>query len=154
MNNELATNAMQNQMQLVMNRTKQQKLANLLLQGLNILWLRNWRLQPCFFCPGVCYEASEVMLLVSFLSSMLTRGLLEPKEPSSSFVASYQQPSAVPVEFHNYKDSAMRAAGILQVLLCAQDKFCSRPRGLPWSSQLRLYGSRDDQSGEVGLVES
>ncbi len=92
MNNELATNAMQNQMQLVMNRTKQKKLANLLLQGLNIFWLRNWRLQPCFFCPGFCYEASEVMLLVSFLSSMLICGLLEPKEPFSSFVASYNSP--------------------------------------------------------------
>jgi hypothetical protein len=53
---------------------------------------------------------------VSVLSSMLTLGLLEPKEPSNIFVASYQQPSAAPVEFHNYKDSVMRAAGILQIL--------------------------------------
>jgi hypothetical protein len=50
------------------------------------------------------------MLMVSFLSSRLTHGLLEPKEPSDSFVASYQPHSAVPVEFQNHKDSVMRAA--------------------------------------------
>ncbi len=55
------------------------------------------------------------MLLVSFLSSRLTHGLLEPKEPFDSFVASYQPHSAVPVEFQNHKDSVMRAAGILLV---------------------------------------
>jgi hypothetical protein len=40
---------------------------------------------------------------------------LEPKEPSSSFVASYPPHSAVPVEFCNSKDSVMRVAGILWV---------------------------------------
>ncbi len=55
------------------------------------------------------------MLQVSFLSSRFTCGLLEPKEPPSSFVASYQPHSAVPVEFHNYKDSVMKAAGTLRV---------------------------------------
>jgi hypothetical protein len=39
---------------------------------------------------------------------------LEPKEPSSSFVASYQPHSAVPVIFQNH-DSVMRAAEIFWV---------------------------------------
>jgi hypothetical protein len=40
---------------------------------------------------------------------------LEPKQPSSSFIASYQLHSAVPVVFQNQKDSVMRVAGILWV---------------------------------------
>jgi hypothetical protein len=55
------------------------------------------------------------MLWVSFLSSRLTCGLLEPKETPSSFVAIYQPARALPVKFHNYNDSVMRAAWILQV---------------------------------------
>ncbi len=40
---------------------------------------------------------------------------LEPKQPSSSFIAFYQLHSAVPVVFQNQKDSVMRVAGILWV---------------------------------------
>ncbi len=40
--------------------------------------------------------------------------LKKPIEPPSSFVASCQLHSAVPIEFHNHKDSVMRVAGILQ----------------------------------------
>jgi hypothetical protein len=36
-------------------------------------------------------------------------------EPPSSFVASWQLHSALPVKFHNHKDSVMRAAVILWV---------------------------------------
>jgi hypothetical protein len=48
-------------------------------------------------------------------SSGLTCGSWKPIEPASSFVASFQLHSAVPVKFHNHKDSVMRVAGILQV---------------------------------------
>jgi hypothetical protein len=85
------------------------------------------------------------MLKVSFLSSRLTRGLLEPKEPLRSFVALEQPSSAVTVEFHNYTDSVMRAAGILWV-----PTMCSRDIR---SSPLRSDSSQDDQVGEAGLVE-
>ncbi len=39
-------------------------------------------------------------------------------EPSSSSVASYQSPSAVPVKFHNYNDNVTRVAGRLWVPIC------------------------------------
>jgi hypothetical protein len=38
-----------------------------------------------------------------------------PKNPPAALLFQYQPPSAVPIEFHNYKDSVMRAAGILWV---------------------------------------
>jgi hypothetical protein len=47
--------------------------------------------------------------------NQFTGDLLEPEEPSSSFVASYQPHSAVTVVFQNHKDRVMRAAGILWV---------------------------------------
>jgi hypothetical protein len=54
---------------------------------------------------------------------------LEPKEPSSNFVASYQQHSAVQVEFHNNKDSFLRAAEILQApTMCSRD-FLQQAKG-------------------------
>jgi hypothetical protein len=37
------------------------------------------------------------------------------QKPSSSFVASYQPPSAAPIKFLNYKDSVTRVAGILRI---------------------------------------
>jgi hypothetical protein len=43
--------------------------------------------------------------------------------------------------------------GIYGFLLSAQRTSCSRQRGSPWSSPLRSDGCRDDQAGEVGLVE-
>jgi hypothetical protein len=82
---------------------------------------QNWREivdQPNFArvkYRGVCQEASGVMLWVSFLFSWFIRDLLEPKEPSSSFLASHQPCSALPVVFQDHKDSVMTAAGILQV---------------------------------------
>ncbi len=55
------------------------------------------------------------MLKISFLSKRLTRGLLEPKEPSSSFVASCQPHSTLLVKFQNQKHNVERAAGIFWV---------------------------------------
>ncbi len=48
-----------------------------------------------------------------YFSSGLTCGLLKTIEPPSSFVAN--SPSAVPVIFHNYNDSATSVARRLQV---------------------------------------
>ncbi len=55
--------------------------------------------------------------------------LLEPKEPFSSFVASYQPHSAVPVVFQNHKDSVMRASGILQVLTMRSRDILQQAKG-------------------------
>ncbi len=72
---------------------------------------------------------------------------LEPKEPSSSCVTTYQPPSAVPVEFHTYKDSVMRPAGILLVpAMRSRDILHQAKRD---HLDLRSDGSQDDQAGEV-----
>jgi hypothetical protein len=93
------------------------------------------------FCLSVCQEASDVMLQVSFLSSRFTRDLLEPKEPFSSFVASYQPHIAVQVIFQDHKDNVMRAAGYYGLLLCTQGTFCSKQRGITLikSTQIRWF---------------
>ncbi len=60
---------------------------------------------------------------------------------------------AIPVKFHNCNDSVMRVVGNLRVPTKPQGTSCRKPRGSPWSSPLRLDGSRDDQVGEAVLVE-
>ncbi len=47
----------------------------LYLRGLNILWLLNYNCNP--ICPGVCYEASDVIFRFLCFSSGLTCGLLK-----------------------------------------------------------------------------
>ncbi len=51
-----------------------------------------------------------------------SNGLLKNHRTPSSFVASYQRPSAVPVEFHNCNDRVTKVAGKLQVpTMCSGD---------------------------------
>jgi hypothetical protein len=73
-----------NWMQLFMKRTEWQKLTDLLLARVKYLVITELTIATLF---AGCYEASDVMLKVSFLFSRLTCGLLKPKEPPSSFVA-------------------------------------------------------------------
>ncbi len=74
-------------------------------------------------------------------------------EPTAALLLHTNRPSAVPVKFPNYNDSATRIAENYGFLLCAQGTICVRPRGSPWSSPLRTDGSWDDQAGEAGPVE-
>jgi hypothetical protein len=86
---------------------------DLFLRWLNILWSWNRQLQPCL--PR-CLSRGIRCQTVGFLPfHRFTHDILEPKEPSSSFVTSYQPHSAVPVVFQNHNESVMRAAGILRV---------------------------------------
>jgi hypothetical protein len=107
-----------------------------LVTNMNKHWTYNWRLScdcPIFarvkylcdyktdncnpVCLGVSYKASDVMLSVSLLFQQLTHGLLKNHRTLQQlccFIPNTYS-SAVPVEFHNCNDSAMRVAGRLRV---------------------------------------
>ncbi len=65
--------------------------------------------------PGVCYEASDVILSVSLLFQQAHLWPLgKPQNPPAALLLS-NRPSALPVKFHNYNDSVKRVAGRLRV---------------------------------------
>jgi hypothetical protein len=138
-------------MQLFMNRAEGQKLTNLVLQGLNILWLWNWQLQPCLprcLLWGIRCHA------VGFL--------LYQRAHSSPFGTQKTLPAALllhnnhPVQFQ-LNSIIMRIVsweqlGYLGFLLCAQGTFCSRPRGITMieSTQIRWFWRWSGRGGWSG----
>jgi hypothetical protein len=81
---------------------------------------------PDTFCPcTVRRHQMSCCMFPSFPAGSIVT-LWNPKNPPqfwhSNFVASYQQHSSVQVEFHNNKDSFLRAAEILQApTMCSRD---------------------------------
>ncbi len=104
-------------------------------------------------CPGVCYEASDAILLVSLPFQQAHLWRLGTQRTPSSSVASEQPSNAVPVKFTTYKDSVIRVAGMLWVPTVRPRDILQGPMGSPFSSTLRSEGSRGDQAGEAGPVE-
>jgi hypothetical protein len=107
------------------------------LHGLNILWLRNWQLQPYlprYLLWGIrCHAVGFFALQWAHLSPLENHrtpkqlcGLI-PTAPAHYQSSSYN---------YEYNDSVTRVAGRLRFLLCAQGTFCFKQGGSSWSSPL------------------
>jgi hypothetical protein len=134
-----------------MNNSEGRIVTVLYLQGLNILWLPNWQLQP--YLPRCCYEAPDVMLTVSLLFQRAHLWPLEKQEyPSADLLLHTNCPSAVPVKFHNYNDSVTRVARRLQVPTMPSRDILLQAKEiiLIESTQIRWFSRWLGRGGESG----
>jgi hypothetical protein len=137
-------------MQLFTNKTEGQKLNQPTFARVKYLVITQLTTATPFAQVSAMRHQMSCCRFPSFSAGSLV-AFSEPEEPSSSCVASYQPPNAVLVEFHTYKDSVMRAAGMLLVpTMCSRD-ILHQAKGD--HLDLRSDGSQYDQAEEAGPVE-
>ncbi len=155
MNSELATknnaelNAIfneQNWMQLFMNRTEGQRLADLFFAGVKYLVITELIIAPCLLrCLLWCIRCHAV----GFIPFQQAHSKNPP--PALLFlpnhIVQYQSNSIIT------RTVSKEQPGYYGILQCAQEAFCIRPRGITLIESTQIRWFRDDQAEDAGLVE-